>query len=37
MGLQGLSWLATLDGYEAAAVTDAGAAYRSDGLPLARA
>jgi thiamine biosynthesis lipoprotein len=36
MGLPGLSWLATLDGYEAAAVTAAGAAYRSDGLPLAR-
>jgi thiamine biosynthesis lipoprotein len=35
MGLPGLSWLATLDGYEAAVVTAARAAYRSDGLPLA--
>jgi thiamine biosynthesis lipoprotein len=35
MGLPGLSWLAALDGYEAAVVTAAGTAYRSDGLPLA--
>jgi hypothetical protein len=30
-----LSWLAALDGYQAAVVTASGAAYRSDGLPLA--
>lgn len=36
MGLPGLSWLAALDGYEAAVVTAAGMAYRSEGLPLAR-
>ena len=35
MGLAGLDWLAALDGYEVAVVTAAGAAYRSDGLPVA--
>ena len=36
MGLPGLSWLAALDGYETAVVTAAGAAYRSDRLPVVR-
>jgi thiamine biosynthesis lipoprotein len=35
MGRPGLDWLARLDGYESAAVTADGRAYRSDGLPVA--
>jgi thiamine biosynthesis lipoprotein len=35
MGTAGLRWLAELDGYEWAVVTDAGETYRSTGLPLA--
>jgi thiamine biosynthesis lipoprotein len=35
MGLPGLDWLARLDGYESAAVTEDGRAFRSDGLPVA--
>jgi thiamine biosynthesis lipoprotein len=35
MGRRGLGWLAKLDGYESAAVTADGEAYRSDGLPVA--
>jgi len=35
MGLGGLGWLARLDGYEAAAVTEDGRSFRSDGLPVA--
>jgi thiamine biosynthesis lipoprotein len=41
MGLPGLDWLARLagnpGGYESAAVTEDGRAYRSDGLPVAPA
>jgi FAD:protein FMN transferase len=33
MGEAGLAWLARLPGYESAVVTQAGRAYRSDGLP----
>ena len=33
MNDRGLNWLATLDGYECAAVTERGEAFRSDGLP----
>lgn len=33
MNDRGLSWLAALDGYESAAVTERGDAFRSDGLP----
>jgi thiamine biosynthesis lipoprotein len=33
MGMSGLSWLAGLDGYEVAAVTEDGAGFRSPGLP----
>jgi thiamine biosynthesis lipoprotein len=33
MGDRGLSWLAALDGYESAAVTERGDAFRSDRLP----
>jgi thiamine biosynthesis lipoprotein len=33
MNGRGLDWLATLDGYECAAVTERGDAFRSDGLP----
>jgi FAD:protein FMN transferase len=35
MGLPGLDWLARLPGYESAAVTGDGRAYRSAGLPVA--
>jgi thiamine biosynthesis lipoprotein len=35
MGLKGLDWLARLDGYESAAVTEDGRAFRSDGFPVA--
>jgi FAD:protein FMN transferase len=34
MGRPGLDWLATLDGYESAAVTEDGRAFRSDNLPV---
>jgi thiamine biosynthesis lipoprotein len=34
MGLPGLDWLARLDGYESAAVTEDGRAFRSAGLPV---
>jgi thiamine biosynthesis lipoprotein len=37
MGLKGLDWLAKLDGFESAAVTEDGRAFRSDGLPVAEA
>jgi FAD:protein FMN transferase len=33
MNERGLDWLATLDGYECAVVTERGDAFRSDGLP----
>jgi thiamine biosynthesis lipoprotein len=33
MGERGLDWLATVGGYECAAVTEDGDAFRSDGLP----
>jgi thiamine biosynthesis lipoprotein len=33
MGMRGIDWLATLDGYESAVVTTDGAAFRSAGLP----
>jgi thiamine biosynthesis lipoprotein len=36
MGRPGLDWLARLDGYESAAVTDDGRAFRSPGLPVLR-
>jgi thiamine biosynthesis lipoprotein len=35
MGEAGIDWLATLDGYESAVVTDDGRSYRSDLLPQA--
>jgi thiamine biosynthesis lipoprotein len=35
MGSAGLAWLARLTGYESAAVTEDGRAYRSDHLPVA--
>jgi thiamine biosynthesis lipoprotein len=35
MGRPGLDWLARLDGYESAAVTEDGRAFRSAGLPVA--
>ena len=35
MGLPGLSWLIGLDGYESAAVTADGRAFRSARLPVA--
>ena len=34
MNDRGLNWLATMDGYESAAVTERGDAFRSDGLPV---
>jgi len=37
MGLAGLDWLAGLDGYESAAITADGRAFRSPGLPVAPA
>ena len=37
MGKRGLPWLATLDGYECAVVTESGDAFRSDDLPIAPA
>jgi FAD:protein FMN transferase len=36
MGKPGLDWLAQLTGYESAAVTENGEAFRSDGFPTAR-
>jgi thiamine biosynthesis lipoprotein len=35
MGMAGLDWLSTLDGYECAVVTEDGRCFRSDGLPAA--
>jgi thiamine biosynthesis lipoprotein len=35
MGAQGIDWLARLEGYESAVVTEDGRAFRSDGLPVA--
>jgi len=35
MGANGIDWLARLDGYESAVVTEDGLAYRSEGLPVA--
>ena len=35
MGLSGLDWLASLEGYESAAITEDGRAFRSDNLPVA--
>jgi FAD:protein FMN transferase len=35
MSERGLDWLAGLDGYECAAITETGEAFRSDGLPIA--
>jgi thiamine biosynthesis lipoprotein len=34
MSERGLDWLAALDGYECAVVTEKGEAFRSDGLPV---
>jgi thiamine biosynthesis lipoprotein len=34
MGEAGIAWLATLDGYESAVVTEDGRAFRSEGLPV---
>jgi thiamine biosynthesis lipoprotein len=35
MGRKGLDWLAKLEGFEVAVVTEEGEAFRSDGLPVA--
>jgi hypothetical protein len=35
MGAKGIDWLASLDGYESAVVTEDGLAFRSEGLPVA--
>jgi thiamine biosynthesis lipoprotein len=35
MGEAGISWLARLDGFESAVVTDDGRAFSSTGLPAA--
>ncbi len=35
MGLKGIDWLARLEGFESAVVTEDGRAFRSDGLPVA--
>ncbi|WP_203911511.1 FAD:protein FMN transferase [Rhizocola hellebori] len=35
MGVKGIDWLARLEGYESAVVTEDGLAFRSEGLPVA--
>ncbi len=35
MGTKGIDWLAGLEGYESAVVTEEGQAFRSEGLPVA--